>query len=556
MKKLLFGCFVILVTIGVFSVRQEKVYGITVDNGQEEIIELTQNEKDFFDKMKLKQQYEDEGIMVVDTINGTNKETFNIDCVEYEKDALIYSIYHASKNGELETTMNKHINEMSYSNKVSLYEIQTKANQNVLFYKDFEVLFEDEAFPQDNISIIMDLIPDRLIIDSRDYNLMTNYYYTTVYVGYYEDFNEVSTVTGTYAIQAEYYTNNNEIIYTGSIRYVLLNFEASYTHINTNQFSYQSYYYPVINAPLAQITVIIDYLGKQKMILASDDIGEDFKITRDSHYSRNDYNKINGTPVDLLYPTTTALGSNFGLALLPIASYFHKLLEQNTNNTKYVKETMYYDLQIDELVPGSLELVYDENGDVEYEDLVTFTFNFGVGISDPEIEAVPDAHYVRDVYPYLFWGNSLYDYNSHTPLERFVWDKASNIQDNFVYAIIRSLSGSQLTSQYPTNVGDYGGTPIPSDIINNPYGWSLYFDFIHSQEIHEDNFTNIDWSTFIIHEYSEVPGIITKFEYEDNIDYNNPGTYTVTVGIRDAENHELTQTFQVVVLPKVVIPSC
>jgi len=231
-------------------------------------------------------------------------------------------------------------------------------------------------------------------------------------------------------------------------------------------------------------------------------------------------------------------------------------LIQNFNNTKYVKSITYYNLQLEKLVPGSLELVYDENGNVEFEDLVTFTFNFGVDLSDPEVEVVSDAHYIRDVYPYLFWGNSLYDYFSHTAFERFVWDKASNILDDFAYSIIRSFSGSQLTSQYPTNVEDFGGTEIPDDIINNPYGWSMYFDYIPDQEIHEDNFSNINWSTFIINVYSEVPGIITKFEDEDNVDYNNPGTYLVTVGIRDEEERELTQTFQVIVLPKVVIPSC
>lgn len=267
-------------------------------------------------------------------------------------------------------------------------------------------------------------------------------------------------------------------------------------------------------------------------------------------------NPINRTTVAQLYPTTDILGNSFGLPLLPIASYFHKLLIQNFNNTKYVKSITYYNLQLEKLVPGSLELVYDENGNVEFEDLVTFTFNFGVDLSDPEVEVVSDAHYIRDVYPYLFWGNSLYDYFSHTAFERFVWDKASNILDDFAYSIIRSFSGSQLTSQYPTNVEDFGGTEIPDDIINNPYGWSMYFDYIPDQEIHEDNFSNINWSTFIINVYSEVPGIITKFEDEDNVDYNNPGTYLVTVGIRDEEERELTQTFQVIVLPKVVIPSC
>ncbi len=108
MKKYILLCVAMLVTIGVISVGQEKVYGITVDEKQEKIIELSQNEKDFFDKMKLKQQYEEEGVMVVDTINGTNKETVEIGGVEYEKDAIVYAFYQTSQNGELDSVINKY----------------------------------------------------------------------------------------------------------------------------------------------------------------------------------------------------------------------------------------------------------------------------------------------------------------------------------------------------------------------------------------------------------------------------------------------------------------
>lgn len=559
MKNYLVIGFIFTIMIGFLSLNHEKVYGIVIDEteqSKEEIIQLSQDEIDFFDKMKLKQQYENEGIMVVDTINGSKKETIILDGVEYEKDALIYSIYAASQNGNLDLSMKSHGCNMSFVNQNSLTKIQEKANQGQLRYNDIKPLIDDKKFIEEEKLFIKDLVQKKIILNSRDYNLMADYYYTTVYVGYYEDFNEVSTIAGTYEIQAEYYFNNNAVIYTGATRYALLDYQVSYTHINTIQFSYRSYYYPIVNAPLALITVIIDYWGEQKMILASEDIGEEFKISRYAHYNRNDYNQMGGVAVDQLYPTTEILGNYFGSPLLPIASYFHKLLIQNFNNTKYVKSITYYNLQLEKLIPGSLELVYDENGNVEYEDLVTFTFNFGVDLSDPEVEAVSDSHYIRDVYPYLLWGNSLYDYFSHTPFERFVWDKASNIQDDFAYIITRSLSGSQLTSQYPINVGDFGGTVIPQDIINNPYGWSMYFDYISEQEIHEDNFSNINWSTFIINPYSEVPGILVRFEVEDNVDYYTPGTYYVTVGIRDDEQRELTQTFQVVVLAKVVIPSC
>jgi hypothetical protein len=558
MKKYIFIGLLLVAILGFFSLNQEKVYGIVVDENQEaqeEIIELSQGEKDFFDKMKLKQQYEDEGIMVVDTINGTSKETIEIDGVDYEKDALVYMVYKASMNGELDSATKKYENEMSFSNQNRLTEIQEKADQGHLLYDDIEPLFSSDGFIEDEKTFVKDLIPNRIILDSRNYNMMTDYYYTTVYVGYYEDFNEVSTITGTYAIQAEYYFSNNQVIYTGTTRYVLLNFQESYNHINTIQFSYRSYYYPVVNAPLALITVVIDYWGEQKMILSSSDIGENFKITRETHYNRNEYNTINGVPVNELYPTEQDLGNEFGISLDDSFSYFHLLLSQNSDNTKYVKDVQYIDINLNREINGSLELVYDGSGNVldeETDFLVLYTFNFGVDDSDPENEAVPDAHYIRDVYPYLVWGNTQDDYNSYSAYERFVWDKAS-VTGNIT---ARNSSGTALTDLYPETIGDCLGTEIPSDFINNPYGWSMYFSFIEDQDLHAGSYSNIDWSTFIINVYTEVPGVVTKFEDEDNVDYDNPGTYTVTVGIRDSENHELTQTFSVLILPRVVVPSC
>lgn len=56
---------------------------------------------------------------------------------------------------------------------------------------------------------------------------------------------------------------------------------------------------------------------------------------------------------------------------------------------------------------------------------MTFTFNFGLDITDPGSESCPDAHYIMDVYPYLVWGNTFADSQNYTAYIRFIWDKDS-----------------------------------------------------------------------------------------------------------------------------------
>lgn len=132
------------------SLNSKKVYGISIENNKEEIVELTKNETDFFDKMRLKQQYLDEEIMVVDTINGMNKETIEIEGVKYEKDALVYAIFQASQNSELNASVNKYSDAISLSDRRLLSDIQEKANLNTLSYSDISKLFDDERFILEN----------------------------------------------------------------------------------------------------------------------------------------------------------------------------------------------------------------------------------------------------------------------------------------------------------------------------------------------------------------------------------------------------------------------
>jgi len=543
MKKYFLASIIMIVLISLLALNQEKVYGIVLENSQAEIIELSQEEKGFFDKMQLKQQYKDEGVMVVDTVNGVEKETITIDGVEYEKDALIYMIYKSSQNGDLGLAMKSYEEQMSISSRNHLYVILDKTNKGQLQYIDIKALIDDNDFIDEEKSLIKSLIPDTIILDSRDYNMMADYYYETLYYGYYQNYTIYNTICGMYYIQAEYYEDIlGNPVYTGSTRYVLSSSFATYNHIETIEFNYQSYVFGVdgTTPPYATIYLINDYWGKEKMILESDDMGIEYKITQESHYARNQYNKIDGVSVDILYPTRDDLPSGWFYVPQHPGSYFHLLLSENSDNDNFTKGVTYQDINLEVTLAGGLEIVYDENDYVEYEDLVTFTFNFGVDQSDPDFEPLlPDAHYIRDVYPYLIWGNSENDYNNHTPFERFVWDKASRTNNSDA----RNAEREDLTDMYlfSQDIGDNGGTPIPQTVQNNACRWDIYFNSIPEQTIIKGQYSNVNWVNFITGEYSIVPGTISKFEFFDDVSYNIIGNYLVMVGIEDASGNKRTQ---------------
>ncbi|MBI9008763.1 MAG: hypothetical protein JEZ05_01920 [Tenericutes bacterium] len=554
-KKILLVSILSLIIFGLVSANQHKAYAYSVDeNLEEEKIGISKNEQEFFDKKTAEQKLLEtkNDIMIVDTINNRDKETITVKGVEYEKDALIYSVYSASANGELEEYITEDSKNIDDTTKLILQSFQNKAISEDLSYNDIAIQFDDSKSITLDISLVIDMLPKEVIIDSSSVQTKATYYYETVYVGYYETYNYLWTDTGIYSIQAEYYKDIfGNTIYTGSTRYVLNAHFCTYDHINTVEFDYQSYSNIGVDgssAPLANIHLIYDYWGKEKMILESDDIGVAYKISQEVHYDRNQYNKINGLSVDVMYSSESEIPL-LSWTYAAIGNYFHKLLLTNSDNNKYTKSTEYYDVNLGVNVDGSLELVCDENGDVEYEDLVTFTFNFGVGKSDPEVEVISDAHYIRDVYPYLIWGNSVVDYNNHTPFERFIWDKAS--LDNNITA--RNAQQEPLTDMYYMSLGsdnsvdDNDGTIIPLSVQNNACRWDIFFNYIPDQYIEKNQYTNYNWALKITGQYSDIPGIITKFEEWDSVIYNRTGEYLVMVGIEDSDGNKRTQIIKVIV---------
>ncbi|MCF7930695.1 MAG: hypothetical protein K9L02_04190 [Acholeplasmataceae bacterium] len=519
-------------------------------------------------------------------------------------------------------------------------------------YKEIDNFLEENNFYTDEDEFIRSIFELDETSDISEYSLMTQVYYSTIYTGYYEDYDKVKTTSALFSFQQEFYyeylgekesdempldtkykkyqfveSNNQgryiyntsaylstkpysfisgdyyykfvnliwpfndyhkkyeiytvydewDIIYTGATRYVLLG-SGQYTshyHASTKSFTYRSYFqaFESSSAPLADITLIYDYMGLEKMYIESDDTATDFKISKEAHYSRNQFNFVE-TPygnmmLTDLYPNESDIEGNYFIKVNAIGSYFHKLLPSNSGNTKYIKNVRYYDVNLSTYIPGSVEMVYDNNGNIESEDLVTFTFNFGVDESDEASDSFDKQHWIRDVYPYLVWGNSAVDYINHSAFERFVWDKdASEAIFLFLYSG-RDVDGTDLTDQYLIDypicntidgdpcIGNANGTAIPNDVINDNLDFSnviLYddveapiFDYIYSKTISRYA-TSYYWANYITNVSDNSGPYYYKYELYDGVNYGVPGYYEVIVAVRDYYRNERWQKFSVQVI--------
>ncbi|MCF7931296.1 MAG: DUF5011 domain-containing protein [Acholeplasmataceae bacterium] len=477
-------------------------------------------------------------------------------------------------------------------------------------YKELSIFLEDENFYELNKDLIRELVPNENIYDDRDIQLMTDYFYYPIYTGYYEDYNAYNTTGGIWTRYAEYIkvnigtiyvygtmSNTEEFTYvwigvyyglnvyqvyehhyTGAVKYILNSRFFTANHVQTITFTYQSTsnVFDQWTSPDATFVLIYDYLGREKLILSSNEIGTSFKISKSAHYNRNDFNidPATGENVAVKYDTLVKLGTQFGDALGVASSYYHRLLSSNADNLKFVENIRYYDVILDTEIDGSLELVYcrdiyDVDGDgniseyiVENEDLVTYTFNFATydSYNEPENflfwDAVSDGHWIRDVYPYLIWGNTPQDYIDHTAYERFVWDKDASMNAESGNYIGQNYSGTTLIDLYENgDISNAGGDDIPFQIVNGEIYFDDVtpptFDYIATQTI-TNNHANRDWTYLITNAQDNYGGVLTFFEIYDNVIYSIPGTYTVKVGVSDEAGNQKTQIFTV----HVILPSC
>jgi hypothetical protein len=365
--------------------------------------------------------------------------------------------------------------------------------------------------------------------------------------------------------------------YTGLYRWTTYGSYNTYPHAEKLIFNYKSFNQLIWVAPTGHISLILDYFGKQKMILeytegnAVDANGNTlqlkFYISQEVHYSRNYYNRPKGNDnviyplYEMLYPTKgDLLNSSVGWEeALVTGTYFHRLhgitggTNPNANNVKYTKKQEYYDSILHHLTFGSAELVYNGSSNLSTlvtDSLVKFTFNFGEKASYGQNESIVDAHWIRDVYPYLIWGNDSNDYDAHTPFERFCWDKDSG--DSIPTA--HNQAGTTLTNRYKASPGglqDMGGTEIPSYFQSTERGIrdKTSPTFSVSTRTITTSTSNVNWAqTIYMNNLSDnMSGTITIIEVSDNVVYGVPGTYSVTVSATDSSENSLQKTFSVIV---------
>lgn len=87
-----------------------------------------------------------------------------------------------------------------------------------------------------------------------------------------------------------------------------------------------------------------------------------------------------------------------------------------------------------------------------------------------------------------------------------------------------------------------------TDYVEETMDGIVTFDEIIDYEFLAGEFNSIDWDTFVLNASSTVSDQLTIEVVMDTIDYNVPGTYTVTVQVRDEFGNEKTQSFTITIL--------
>lgn len=562
MRKVLIGFMIVClgVTLNI-SMNQVKAKDLEVIN---------EKMYDMFDKLYERDRLEQQDVLVIDTINDGN-ESVELDGIKYDKKVFYSSLFVENKNGKVKEKIQKYKETNKEKNHDGLDELNFMLdlyNSDQLNFNEIIDHIDENDMIKEYKKFYEDLIPKDKIKDDRLIELQTSYSYETVSIIYYEDYDSNKTTAGHFEKQLEYYGTGSNKTYTGIIRYVMaypLNPYTEYNHQSTVNFTYDSYDVSIFEgAPEVYITHVIDYMGYQKIIVENTDDGYnlgDFKISQEVHYDRSQYNVElhNGIEYPISnYNKTALLNLNYQSSSY---NYFHELLvTDGYDRTKYKLETTYHDLQTESTVHGSKETIIIENGNVflghDTSSLRMGTFNFGVSSSDDNDGA---AHRIRDVYPYLVWGNNEEDYRSYSSYERFVWDKAD--QDNNSTA--QNSSGSTLISLYENGtIGDSGGTIIPYEFVVCYNGnMSLCkLDItppvitVYNKTINKGAYSNIDWTTraTILDDFTEEDKIISNEVY-DNVVYDSVGNYYVKLEAYDLSGNRKEYQFIVTVQQ---IPGC
>lgn len=423
------------------------------------------SKNEVIDRLNLEIEVNNDGYHFVDYINPMTKLTYQTEYYEIEIDYILFQINELAQLGNQE--FENLIVDLTYSEKTIINQL-VEDTRNTLFYTSmFSNANEVEILRNEmNILDLLAKVEQRSLYHEEAVDI--NHYYP-VYYGVLEYFSEYETSIVYYVryqhLEDESYMN---AIY-GEI--------YSYPHLKSVEFEYQSYDFNIfvvrILAPRAKIIVYLDFFSKEKMLIISDNTKiERFFITQSFHWNRNSYNikSLHGIPIEELYLGDFNTRSAWS-QLSATSSYFHKLGLGNENNSKMVNNIKYYDFITGQLELGSNELIFDGDSNLsslDNESLITHSFNFASSTVDDEVNGlsikinVALDHYIKDVYPYLIWGNDYTDFITVSPFERFIWDKDSSNMNILAKTNAQILIGDELKQLYLTGeISDGGGLVIP-----------------------------------------------------------------------------------------------
>jgi hypothetical protein len=259
-------------------------------------------------------------------------------------------------------------------------------------------------------------------------------------------------------IESRYFTR----LFDSNVDQSIYGYDSSYQPKFT--FSYQR---KASSSEVRMTLIDHDKLIVERIVAGS--IEDTFYITKDFHYSRNQF--------QVVFP---GLESEFRSELFAEyecdskSAYFHQLAifngdTSNLRNKKFVckAESSFVITEILESFPlAASEVVYTGAGSRVTQHTNFGTFNFSVDTEE---------HYMMDVYPYLLWGNSPYD--STTLKERLIWDYDSrriNLFDN-----LRKWRGDILFSRYSARihpslaVEGFKNANAVYELLNNRLSWKI-----------------------------------------------------------------------------------
>jgi len=126
--------------------------------------------------------------------------------------------------------------------------------------------------------------------------------------------------------------------------------------------------------------------------------------------------------------------------------------------------------------------------------------------------------------------------NSNDFLSKDIYSDETDYYTAGTYEVtlrVRDLSGNEAFKTFNVTVID----TLPPDIA-----------YIEDQVIEAGDYLDFDWASIMEAVYDNTLKEMEKFEIIDNVIYNQIGTYTVTLGARDASGNESTITINVLVV--------